>query len=74
MNQMFIDAISNVRLVQGTIRLDTMKIVGTKDDGSYSFEKNGELVMTGSCFGQVVKVLKDVEGELRDRAEANTEN
>ena len=70
---MFIDAISNVRLVQGTIRLDTMKIVGTKDDGSYSFEKNGELVMTGNCFNQVVKVLKDVETELRDRADANTE-
>ena len=50
-----------------------MKIVGTKDDGSYSFEKNGELVMTGNCFGQVVKVLKDVETELRDRADANTE-
>ena len=72
MGQLFIDAISNVRLVQGTIRLDTMKILATNDDGTYSFEKNGELIMTGSCFNQVVKVLKDVEAELRDRAE--TEN
>ena len=69
MSQLFIDAISNVRLVQGTIRLDTMKILATNDDGTYSFEKNGELIMTGSCFNQVVKVLKGVETELRDRAE-----
>ena len=29
--------------------------------------------MTGSCFNQVVKVLKDVETELRERAEADKE-
>ena len=73
MGQMFIDAISNVRLVQGTIRLDTMKILTTNDDGTYSFEKNGELIMTGSCFNQVVKVLKGVETELRERADADSE-
>ena len=73
MGQMFIDAISNVRLVQGTIRLDTMKILTTNDDGTYSFEKNGELIMTGSCFNQVVKVLKDVETELRERADTDSE-
>tara|TARA_B100001057_G_C22335924_1_gene751349 strand:+ start:161 stop:397 length:237 start_codon:yes stop_codon:yes gene_type:complete len=73
MSQMFIDAISNVRLVQGTIRLDTMKILATNDDGTYSFEKSGELIMTGSCFNQVVKVLKGVETELRDRAETDNE-
>ena len=71
MSQMFIDAISNVRLVQGTIRLDTMKILATNDDGTYSFEKNGELIMTGSCFNQVVKVLNSVETELRERAETD---
>ena len=71
MGQMFIDAISNVRLVQGTIRLDTMKILATNDDGTYSFEKNGELIMTGSCFNQVVKVLKGVETELRERADTD---
>ena len=74
MSQIFIDAISNVRLVQGTIRLDTMKIIATNDDGTYSFEKNGELIMTGNCFNQVVKVLKGVETELRERAETDTEN
>ena len=73
MGQLFIDAISNVRLVQGTIRLDTMKILTTNDDGTYSFEKNGELIMTGSCFNQVVKVLKGVETELRERADADSE-
>ena len=73
MGQLFIDAISNVRLVQGTIRLDTMKILATNDDGTYSFEKNGELIMTGSCFNQVVKVLKGVENELRERADADNE-
>ena len=73
MSQMFIDAISNVRLVQGTIRLDTMKILATNDDGTYSFEKNGELIMTGSCFNQVVKVLKGVENELRERADTDNE-
>jgi len=73
MGQMFIDAISNVRLVQGTIRLDTMKILATNDDGTYTFEKNGELIMTGSCFNQVVKVLKGVETELRERADTDNE-
>ena len=73
MGQLFIDAISNVRLVQGTIRLDTMKILATNDDGTYSFEKNGELIMTGSCFNQVVKVLKGVENELRERADTDNE-
>tara|TARA_B100000989_G_C19343860_1_gene386149 strand:+ start:372 stop:614 length:243 start_codon:yes stop_codon:yes gene_type:complete len=73
MSQIFIDAISNVRLVQGTIRLDTMKILATNDDGTYSFEKNGELIMTGNCFNQVVKVLKNVETELRERAETDNE-
>ena len=73
MSEMFIDAISNVRLVQGTIRLDTMKILATNDDGTYSFEKNGELIMTGSCFNQVVKVLKGVENELRERADTDNE-
>ena len=73
MSQIFIDAISNVRLVQGTIRLDTMKILATNDDGTYSFEKNGELIMTGSCFNQVVKVLKGVENELRERADTDNE-
>ena len=73
MSEMFIDAISNVRLVQGTIRLDTMKILATNDDGTYSFEKNGELIMTGSCFNQVVKVLKGVETELRGRVETDNE-
>jgi len=73
MSQIFIDAISNVRLVQGTIRLDTMKILATNDDGTYSFEKNGELIMTGSCFNQVVKVLKGVEIELRERADTDNE-
>ena len=73
MGQLFIDAISNVRLVQGTIRLDTMKILATNDDGTYSFEKNGELIMTGSCFNQVVKVLKGVENELRERADTDND-
>ena len=73
MGQLFIDAISNVRLVQGTIRLDTMKILATNDDGTYSFEKSGELIMTGSCFNQVVKVLKGVENELRERADTDNE-
>ena len=73
MTQIFLDAISNVRLVQCTIRLDTMKILATNDDGTYSFEKNGELIMTGSCFNQVVKVLRGVETELRDRAETDND-
>ena len=73
MRQIFIDAISNVRLVQGTIRLDTMKILATNDDGTYSFEKNGELIMTGKCFNQVLKVLKSVETELRERAATDNE-
>jgi len=67
MTQLFIDAIANVRLVQGTIRLDTMKIIGTKEDNKYEFEKTGEIVMTGTSFNQVVKVLNEVDRELRDR-------
>ena len=48
-----------------------MKILATNDDGTYSFEKNGEL-MTGSCFNRS-EVLKGVETELRERADTDNE-
>ena len=31
MNQIFIDSISNVRMVKGTIRMDVMNITGQTD-------------------------------------------
>ena len=39
MDQKFIDAIANVRLVSGTIRIDLMNITGQTDDKKFSLAR-----------------------------------
>ena len=46
MDQKFVDAITNVRLVSGTIRIDLMNITGQTDDNKLQFAKTGELILS----------------------------
>ena len=50
MDQKFIDAIANVRLVSGTIRIDLMNITGQTDDKKLQFGKTGEIILTPAAF------------------------
>ena len=70
MNQIFIDSISNVRMVVGTIRMDVMNITGQTDDKKLQVEKRSEIVMTSAAFSQMLRTLKEVEGKLKEQAEA----
>ena len=65
----YIDAIINVRLVNGTLRMDLMVISGQEDD-KFVFTKKDELVMSLPAFSQAVSTMKSVEGELKSRANA----
>ena len=69
MNQIFIDSISNVRMVVGTIRMDVMNITGQTDDKKLQVEKRSELVMTSAAFQQMLRTLKEVEEKLKDQLE-----
>ena len=70
MNQIFIDSISNVRMVVGTIRMDVMNITGQTEDKKLQVEKRSEIVMTSAAFSQMLRTLKEVEGKLKEQAEA----
>ena len=69
MDQKFIDAIANVRLVSGTIRIDLMNITGQKDDKKLQFGKTGEIILTPAAFAQALKTMQDVDSELKKRVE-----
>ena len=69
MNQIFIDSISNVRMVVGTIRMDVMNITGQTDDKKLQVEKRSEIVMTSVAFQQMLRTLKEVEEKLKDQFE-----
>ena len=69
MNQIFIDSISNVRMVVGTIRMDVMNITGQTDDKKLQVEKRSEIVMTSAAFQQMLRTLKEVEEKLKDQLE-----
>ena len=69
MNQIFIDSISNVRMVVGTIRMDVMNITGQTDDKKLQVEKRSEIVMTSAAFQQMLRTLKEVEEKLKDQFE-----
>ena len=43
MDQKFVDAITNVRLVSGTIRIDLMNITGQTEDNKLQFSKTVNL-------------------------------
>ena len=55
MNQIFIDSISNVRMVVGTIRMDVMNITGQTDDKKLQVEKRSEIVMTSAEFSRCLE-------------------
>ena len=74
MNQIFIDSISNVRMVVGTIRMDVMNIVGQTDDKKLNVEKRSEIVMTPAAFSQMLWTLKEVEGKLKEQADEQAKN
>lgn len=68
----YIDAITNVRLVNGTLRMDLMVINGQEDD-KFIFAKKEELVMSLPAFSQALATMKSVEAELKSRADAARE-
>ena len=74
MKQIFIDSISNVRMVVGTIRMDVMNIVGQTDDKKLNVEKRSEIVMTPAAFSQMLRTLKEVEGKLKEQSDQQTKS
>ena len=74
MKQIFIDSISNVRMVVGTIRMDVMNIVGQTDDKKLNVEKRSEIVMTPAAFSQMLRTLKEVEGKLKEQSGQQTKS
>ena len=75
MDQKFVDAITNVRMVSGTIRIDLMNITGQTDDKKLQFSKTGEIILSPNAFAQALKTMQDVETELKKRAqEAQAKN
>ena len=68
----YIDAITNVRLVNGTLRMDLMVISGQEED-KFTFSKKEELVMSLPAFSQALATMKSVEAELKTRADAARE-
>ena len=69
MDQKFIDAIANVRLVSGTIRLDLMNITGQTEDKKLQFGKTGEIILSPAAFSQALKTMQEVDAELKKRVE-----
>ena len=69
MDQKFVDAITNVRMVSGTIRIDLMNISGQTDDNKLQFSKTGEIILSPTAFAQALKTMQDVDTELKKRAQ-----
>ena len=67
MDTKIVDSIANIRLVQGTIRMDLMQIAGSKIEGQLKLEKSGELIMTPSAFERSLIVLKEAETNLKKK-------
>ena len=75
MDQKFVDAITNVRMVSGTIRIDLMNITGQTDDNKLQFAKTGEIILSPNAFAQALKTMQDVDAELKKRVkEAQSAN
>ena len=75
MDQKFVDAITNVRMVSGTIRIDLMNITGHTDDNKHQFSKTGEIILSPNAFAQALKTMQDVDSELKKRVkEAQSKN
>ena len=69
MDQKFVDAITNVRMVSGTIRIDLMNITGQTEDNKLQFSKTGEIILSPNAFAQALKTMQDVDAELKKRAQ-----
>jgi len=67
MDQKFVDAITNVRMVSGTIRIDLMNITGQSEDNKLQFSKTGEIILSPNAFAQALKTMQDVDAELKKR-------
>ena len=67
MDQKFVDAITNVRMVSGTIRIDLMNITGQTEDNKLQFSKTGEIILSPNAFAQALKTMQDVDAELKKR-------
>ena len=75
MDQKFVDAITNVRMVSGTIRIDLMNITGQSEDNKLQFSKTGEIILSPNAFAQALKTMQDVDAELKKRVkEAQSKN
>lgn len=75
MDQKFVDAITNVRMVSGTIRIDLMNITGQSKDNKLQFSKTGEIILSPNAFAQALKTMQDVDAELKKRVkEAQSKN
>ena len=73
MDQKFVDAITNVRLVSGTIRIDLMNITGQTEDTKLQFSKTGELILSQQAFGQALSTMQEVDAEIKKRSAAADE-
>ena len=60
-----VDAITNVRLVSGTIRIDLMNITGQTDDNKLQFAKTGELILSQQAFVQALNTMNEVDAEIK---------
>ena len=67
-----VDAIGNIRMVNGIMRADVLVIDGENDDGKFRFKKSDELVLSLAAFGQIFQAFSEVDKDLKERAKAQT--
>ena len=70
---LLVDAIGNIRMVNGTIRADILVIDGQNDDGQFRFKKSDEVVLSLAAFGQVFQAFSEVDKDLKERAKAQVD-
>jgi len=68
-----VDAIGNIRMVNGIMRADVLVIDGENDDGKFRFKKSDELVLSLAAFGQIFQAFSEVDKDLKERAKAQQE-
>ena len=65
-----VDAVGNIRMVNGIMRADVLVIDGQNDDGQFRFKKSDELVLSMAAFGQVFQAFSEVDKDLKQRSKA----
>ena len=63
-----VDAVGNIRMVNGIMRADVLVIDGQNDDGQFRFKKSDELVLSLTAFGQIFQAFSEVDKDLKERA------